>query len=143
MNITPDKITTPKDNEIILVGTNLAGVPGAGFAYFVNRDIEFIKGLTYGWSRWKKAYGIPTRDIVDGKMVTLPLETIRGYIDHFKTVVADWYTQYPNDMFLVTKIGTGHAGYEVSDIAPMFEWALDQPNVSLPIEFIKYLKLNN
>ena len=51
MNITPEKITEPFANEIVIVGTNLAGVPGAGFAHFVNRDIEFIKGLTYGCRR--------------------------------------------------------------------------------------------
>ena len=37
--------------------------------------------------------------------------------------------------FLVTKLGTGYAGYQVQDIAPLFAQAENIANIYLPKEF--------
>lgn len=40
----------------------------------------------------------------------------------------------------VTKIGCGIAGFKIEEIAPLFSKCIDMNNVSLPIEFINYIK---
>jgi hypothetical protein len=49
--------------------------------------------------------------------------------------IATEYTEYT---FLVTKVGCGIAGYDVSDVAPLFEEAAKLTNVYLPLDFFKY-----
>ena len=48
-----------------------------------------------------------------------------------------------NHQFLVTKIGCGLAGYNESDIAPLFKNCKGVYNIHLPETFIRYLKNNN
>lgn len=40
------------------------------------------------------------------------------------------------DLFYVTKIGCGIAGFEIGEIAPLFKGALEVENIILPKEFV-------
>ena len=40
----------------------------------------------------------------------------------------------------LAKIGCGIAGFKIEEIAPLFSKCIDMNNVSLPIEFINYIK---
>jgi len=46
----------------------------------------------------------------------------------------------PDKIYLITPVGCGHAGFEVSQIAPLFKTLLRNENVMLPEMFIKEYK---
>ena len=97
---------------IFVFGSNEAGIHGVGAAKFAHLH----KG-----ARWGKPFGIagqsfaiPTKD----KTIrhTLPLPTIKGYVDEF-LIFAD---SVRTVQFQVTCIGCGLAGLKHKDMAPMF-----------------------
>ncbi len=98
--------------HVFCFGSNLAGRHGAGAA----KEALNYWGAKYGRAigHHGKSYAIPTKDF---KLKTLPLDKISLYVEDFK----DWAESLPDLTFLVTKIGCGLAGYEESDIAPMFK----------------------
>jgi hypothetical protein len=61
--------------------------------------------------------------------------TIAPYVDEF----IQFAKAHPELHFWVTRIGCGIAGFEEEQIAPLFEDALDLPNVSLPESFYDIL----
>lgn len=127
--ITPEDIQEVQDNEIFVFGSNEAGIHGAGAAFAALAfGAEMYKGFGFGGN----TFAIPTKD---WRIVPLPLETIKFYVDRFLAATEN----YEHLTFLVTKIGCGLAGYEVKDIAPMFEKAVDMENIHLPEEFWNYL----
>lgn len=121
---TPDYITELKPNEIFVFGSNLAGIHGAGAA----RIARLLFGAKYkvGVGFTGQCYAIPTKDHM---IVTLPLEEIDKHVGKFLMIAWD----FPDRIFLVTKIGCGLAGYKPRQIAPMFRH--HPPNVILPKEF--------
>lgn len=98
---------------IFVYGSNESGIHGKGAAL----DAK----LYYGAKQWQgvgragRSYGIPTKD---GRLNVLPLERIAMYVMDF---VAE--TQCSSDLWYVTPIGCGLAGYRPKDIAPMFRGA--------------------
>lgn len=111
--------------EIWVFGLNLAGRHGAGAAKFAREHHGAIYGQGIGLQG--NSYAIPTKD---ENLVTLPLVTIKQYVDEFLTF-ADEHRELT---FICTKIGCGLAGYKDEDIAPMFE---DVPsNCILPKEWV-------
>jgi hypothetical protein len=66
---------------------------------------------------------------------TLPIIAIEKYINKF----IDFAIKNPQYIFLVTPIGTGLAGYNHSDIAPLFKDALPIDNIKLPKEFLNII----
>lgn len=107
-----------------MYGANEAGIHGAGAARLATKW-----GATSGSFGFNgQTYGIPTKDF---KIETLPLEKIKRYVDEFLIAA----TERPDLVFLVTPIGTGLAGYQAEDIAPLFKRALDIKNVVLPESF--------
>jgi hypothetical protein len=105
-------------------GSNLAGRHGKGAALYAKQH----KGARYGQGVGLQgnSYAIPTKD---QNIKTLPLETIKIYIDEF----IKFAINNPDLTFEVTKIGCGLAGYMPKDIAPMFKGV--PGNVLLPQEF--------
>ena len=109
---------------IFVYGANEAGIHGAGAAKFA---------LQQHGAQWRKighvgnSYGIPTKD---KRIKTLPLDDIKAYVDEF----IQYATDHPELQFQVTAIGTGLAGYQHSDIAPMFAHAPN--NCHLPDEWV-------
>ena len=119
--VTPSPVQTLREKEIFVFGSDLRGVHCGGTAYQALR--HFGAKLGQGVGPQGQCYAIPT--IVGG------LHNIRPYISDFYRYV----TSHPELMFVVTPIGCGIAGFTPNGIAPMFEWAKDVDNVTLPQEF--------
>lgn len=101
-------------NHVFVFGSNLRGIHGAGAAK------EAVKHWgarnRKGFGQFKESYAIPTKlSWQDG--TELELVDIQKFVDDF----IECAKQHPEITFLVTPIGTGYAGYEHSDIAPMFK----------------------
>lgn len=127
--ITSEDIQEVQDNQVFVFGSNEAGIHGAGAARVALAfGAEMYKGFGFGGN----TFAIPTKD---WRIVPLPLETIKFYVDRFLAAAEN----YEHLDFLVTKIGCGLAGYRIQDIAPMFEKAVNMENVHLPEEFWNYL----
>lgn len=109
------------NGSIFVFGSNLAGRHGAGAAKAAREKHGAIYGQGIG--RQGGSYAIPTKD---GSLKTLPLSRID---EHVKDFIA--YAEANSDLtFEVTRIGCGLAGYNDSQIAPLFQGAPD--NCKLP-----------
>lgn len=106
---------------IFVFGSNLAGRHGKGAALYARQQHGAEYGVGSGPTG--NAYAIPTKD---AQLNTLPLDEIEYYVRVFLIYAAT----YPEQQFEVTKIGCGLAGYQESDIAPLFKTAPD--NCLLP-----------
>lgn len=99
------------NRSIFVFGSNLAGRHGKGAAYIARINHGAIYGQGEGLQG--RSYAIPTKD---AKMRVLPLTAIRTAVEAF----VKFAIKHPNTTFKVTAIGTGLAGYNHDDIAPMF-----------------------
>lgn len=98
-------------SSIFVFGSNEAGIHGAGAARYALMHKGAVYGVGYG--RQGDSFAIPTKDwTVD----QLPLDTIKSYVDGFIRFAKTFNTAE----FHLTKIGCGLAGFQQSDIAPMF-----------------------
>lgn len=123
---TPGRIDTLEDNEIFVFGSNLGGFHGGGAARLAYNKFGAVWGQGDGLQG--QSYAIPT---MQGG-----IDTIQPYVDEFITFAR----QHPELTFLVTRIGCGIAGFEDSEIAPLFRESLSLPNVVLPKSFVDNLK---
>jgi len=129
INITPENITSLKENEIFVFGSNYAGRHGKGAALLAMKKFGAKSGQGTGFMG--NCYGIATKD---SKLKVLPLNRIEWQIHTF----LEFANENQHLHFLVTKIGCGLAGYKPKDIAPLF-FKYDIPsNISLPECFLKY-----
>lgn len=130
--ITPENLgPNLRQNQCVLIGTNEAGIHGAGIAR-VALD-HWGARLGQGFGVMGTCFGLPTKD---WEIETLPLDTIEFYVKRYIT-----WTQIIRNykwVHLVTKIGCGLAGYKVPDIAPMFEKCLKYRNIWLPKDFLDF-----
>jgi hypothetical protein len=115
---------TPPTNRVFVFGSNLAGRHGAGAARYAFLHHGAVYGVGVG--RQGNSYAIPTKD---QRIATMQLGRIAGYVASF----LDYARSRPHEIFQVTAIGTGLAGYSPEDIAPMFVNA--PANCDLPEEF--------
>ena len=127
MKYTPDFITQLGDNQIFVFGSNLAGKHNGGGAKIALEKFGAIYGEAVGIQG--QSYAIPT---LDANFQKIDLTEIRFYIDIF----FQFAYNHPQYEFLVTKIGCGIAGYDISEIAPL----LLNPfkNIVLPKEFTDF-----
>ena len=106
---------------IFVFGSNLAGRHGRGAALHARQNYGAVYGVGVG--RTGNAYAIPTKD---GNLRVLPLALIQRSVRAF----IDYAIAHANEEFEVTRIGCGLAGYNDTQIAPMFK---DAPsNCHLP-----------
>lgn len=119
--ITRDHISSLKPGEVFVFGSNLAGMHGAGAARTAYQKFGAVMGN--GDGPQGQSYAIPT---MQGGV-----ETIAPYVDKFIA----YARQHPEQTFLVTPIGCGIAGFDPSDIAPLFAAAKDVQNIHLPESF--------
>ncbi|HLS54189.1 MAG TPA: hypothetical protein VK031_09460 [Tissierellaceae bacterium] len=98
--------------HVFVFGSNLAGRHGKGAALFARKHYGAIYGQGVGMQG--HSYAIPTKDY---NLRTLPLATIEGYVEEFKSFTRE----HPDKLFIITPIGTGLAGYSKKDIWPMFK----------------------
>jgi hypothetical protein len=97
--------------KIFVFGSNLAGRHGKGAALTAFKDHGAVYGQGVGLQG--TSYAIPTKD---EDLKTLPLNKIKKYVENF----VRFAELNPSMYFNVTRVGCGLAGYEDSDIAPMF-----------------------
>lgn len=129
MKYTPDNITQLADNQRFVYGSNKSGRHGAGAARLAYEKFGAEWGVGEGLTG--QCYALPTKD---ENIETMSLGDIQKCVKTFMKCAKD----NPSLEFLVTKVGCGLAGYEVSDIAPLF-FTVDMPkNVVLPKEFWNY-----
>jgi hypothetical protein len=79
-----------------------------------------------------RTFAIPT---MNKNIHKLKIEKVEYWIDKFIDV-ARWEFQ---DIFLVTEIGCGLAGFKIKEIAPLFESCIELRNVYLPKSFWRIL----
>jgi hypothetical protein len=116
-----ESLFTQTNTNIFVFGSNLAGRHGAGAAKFARTFCGAIYGQGMGFQG--KSFAIPTKDEM---LKTLPLDAIESFVRQF----LHFATQNPQLTFYITPIGTGLAGYQHHQIAPMFR---DAPlNCKLP-----------
>lgn len=97
---------------IFVFGSNLAGRHGKGAAKQAVMNHGAIYGV--GTGLVNNSYAIPTKDY---HIKTLPLDVINIYIEQFIRL-----TNLTDKLvFYVTPIGTGLAGYQHEQIAPLFK----------------------
>lgn len=123
---TPERIIELKPNEIFVFGSNLAGSHGGGAAQLAYKRFGAVWGQGVGLQG--QSYAIPT---MHGGV-----DAIRPYVDEFVEFAFIHY-EYK---FLVTPIGCGIAGFTAEEIAPLFEDAIDLPNVILPKSFVEVIQ---
>lgn len=97
---------------IFVFGSNLRGAHGKGAAQTAYREHGAIYGQAFGPQG--QSYAIPTKDEF---MRPLPLYAIEEYVKMFLSYAA----KNCGELFWVTPIGTGLAGYTHEQIAPMFK----------------------
>lgn len=129
--ITPEKVTDLRPLDIFVYGANEAGILGAGAALTARRYVARRSGVCGPSGR---TFAIPTkpRDL----RLSLPLCDIEKYAVKF----VSYATKRQDRCFLVTEIGCGLAGYQPSQIAPIFEGCVALPHVCLPQRFWTVLR---
>lgn len=121
--ITPEWVTTLKDNEIFVFGCRNSGRHFDGASNFALNHFGAVMGQREG--RQGQSYAIPT---IGG---TIGLNEIRKSVEIF----TKYAIEHPELHFLVTPVGCGGGCCEVWEIAPMFRKASKLSNVSLPEDF--------
>lgn len=100
-------ITDLKPNEIFVFGSNENGFHDGGAAKLAYEKFGATYGQFYGFSG--QSYAIPT---LDKEMKQVPLEKIKTYLG---ALVFDAIVK-KDKIFYLTPIGTGIAGYSISDL---------------------------
>lgn len=122
---TPDMISSLRDNEIFVFGSNLGGFHGGGAARVALDRFGAVWGQGVGLQG--SSYAIPT---MHGGV-----DVIKPYVDEFIAFAQS----RPDLKFLVTRIGCGIAGFAVEEIAPLFAAAIAVENIILPEDFVRVL----
>ena len=123
---TSERISQLAPNEVLVFGSNLAGMHGGGAARVARERFGAVMGQGVGLQG--QSYAIPT---MQGGV-----ETIQPYVDEF----IDFAKAHPELKFLVTPIGCGIAGFTVEEIAPLFAAAIDVENIILPRPFVNIIE---
>ena len=128
-------ITELKENQIFVFGSNARGFHMGGAARQAVESFGAIMGQAEGLQG--QSYAIVT---LDEEMRRVPL----WYIEEQLEKLRDSAIQNPDKEFLLTAIGCGIAGFEVSTIAAACRDIENWPgNVIFPREFLKYFDPGN
>lgn len=132
MRVTPKKISTLKENEVYVFGSNQSGIHGKGSAKIAADRFGAKVGVGFGLEG--QSFAIPTKD---KKIKTLELIQIKYFVDKF----IEFAKRKPDLIFYVVEIGCMNAGYEPDDIAPLFNEVKEIENIYLPETFWNVLNL--
>jgi hypothetical protein len=116
--------------EIFVFGSNLLGIHKKGAALCALQKHGAILGQGVGLQG--NSYAIPTKQ---SPARSLDLVQINKFVADFLSFA--YYT--PENIYMVTQIGCGLAGWKPCQIAPLFRLARDIRNVKLPMPFQDYL----
>lgn len=100
--------------SVFVFGSNLAGIHGAGAAFYAFKHHGAQMGVGVGMTG--NSYAIPTKD---KHIRSMRLGDIIPYVDQF----IDYAREHPETMFQVTQIGCGLAGFKANQMAPLFRLA--------------------
>jgi len=115
--------------EIFVFGSNLAGIHGAGAARAAYDHYGAVWGR--GLGVFGLSYALPTKNhLID----SLHFECVKAFIEQFAYFSR---SNYQTQKYFVTRVGCGLAGYQNSDIAPLFKGVAD--NCNMPIEWKEWL----
>lgn len=133
---TPENITSLKDYEVFVFGSNTAGRHGAGAAKTAVEKFGAIYGKGVGLQG--QSYAIPTLDYSriesDEKDYSLDRSSLIDIQNHVKDL-CDFARKNYNLKFYMTKIGVGLADFSMDEIQRVF-LSCDIPvNIVLPKEF--------
>ena len=123
-------ITSLGENEVFVFGSNLGGRHGAGAARLALRW-GAVMGNPSGIQG--KTYAIPTKS--NDIKRTLSINEIKPYADEF----IEYAREHPEKTFLLTDVGCGLAGLVPSEIAPLFQEALNIQNIKIHVNFMEVL----
>ena len=118
--ITADKITRLAPNEVFVFGSNAQGLHYGGAAKQAVESFGAVMGQGHGLQGMSYA-------INSMSGVTAMAEDVKVFEEFAKA--------HLEKRFLVTLIGCGIAGFDPSDVAPLFEGCAELDNVCLPAEF--------
>jgi hypothetical protein len=118
--VSSSRITSLERSEVFVFGSNAAGKHGGGAARMAMDRFGAVYGEGHGLHG--QSYAI---DTMSG------LDVIESGVRAFLGVAHD----HPELTFLVTEIGTGIAGHQPDQIAPLFREAPE--NVALPSAFVR------
>lgn len=126
---TPNHIFNLKPNQVFVFGTDRRGSQRYGAAGLAankfGAKVGVIDGPTGG------CYALPTK----GFCISDLEKAVKRFID---------YVNANNQLtFLVTPVGCGHAGFELTRVANMFKSLINNKNVMLPEAFIKEYQATN
>ena len=123
---TPENIEELKENEIIVVGTNMNGAHGGGAARFAACRFGLVEGVAEGLSGQTYAFPTLNKDYSKRTLLQMAYSKVKLY------QVAE---ENPEKMFYVTKVGCGIAGFSLEDMRQVFKGPTPE-NVVLPKEFV-------
>jgi hypothetical protein len=110
-------VTIPKWVDVLVFGSNLMGIHGAGSAREALRNWGAIWGQGRGFQG--KSYAIPTKGY--NLAESLPLSRIAVYVDEF----IEFAKENRVRKFWVVPVGCGLAGYSAAQMRPLFH---ESPN---------------
>ena len=122
--ITPSAVNVLEPNEVFVFGSNFQGRHMGGAARVAQEKFGAVWGIGEGLQG--QSYAIPTME---------GLDNIKPAVERFTSFAR----QHKELEFFVTAIGCGIAGYQVEEIAPLFERAGWLENVYLPVSFWKII----
>ena len=122
--ITPSRINVLEPNEVFVFGSNFRGLHMGGAARMAQDNFGAVWGIGEGLQG--QSYAIPTME---------GLDNIMPAVERFTSFAR----QHKELKFFVTAIGCGIAGYQIEEIAPLFERAGRLENVYLPVSFWKII----
>ena len=125
---TPDLVEQLSNCEIFVFGSNLEGMHMGGAARVAHQKFGAEWGVGDGPTG--RCYAIPT---MHGG-----LESIRPYAEKFIA----YAKEHPMNRFLLTRVGCGIARFKDSDMAQLFEDALDVPNIAYPRQWLPFMAIN-
>lgn len=108
-------------NVIFVFGSNTEGIHGAGAAYEAVKNWNAIHGQAGG--RQGNSYAIVTKDLSKGER-SVNLSYIERQLGEFNKHAR----QNQSEVFIVTAVGTGLAGFthsEIKDILQSYDWPLN------------------
>lgn len=120
---TPTRIVKLRNNQIFVFGTNKFGSQKHGAAGLAAQSFGAKVGVVDGPTGM--CYALPTLGFTEKELA----DAVKRFEQYVRSHLS--YT------FLVTAVGCGHAGFDVSRVANMFKGLLGLRNVMLPDLFLK------
>lgn len=120
---TPNHVFNLRPNQVFVFGTDTRGSQRYGAAGIAAKRFGAQIGVMDGPTG--NCYALPTKGYL--------IEDLRKAVTRF----IQYVDNNKNLTFLVTPVGCGHAGFDVSEVANLFKGLLTYENVMLPDLFIQ------